>query len=97
MIPKVIFDEWYLNPDIDSIFIDFTGKSGGEAYSYLELPEDIDTDIEGYPQTENEDYWNYIEIINPKPLLESSFIETLVINGYKIKDLILEAYEKEIA
>lgn len=97
MIPKVVFDKWYLNPDIDSIFIDFTGKSGGEGYSYLELPEDIDTDIEGYPQTENKDYWNYIEIINPKPLLESDFIETLVINGYKIKDLILEAYEKEVA
>lgn len=41
MIPKV-------RPNIPSNFADFSGRSGGFAYSYLELPEDIDTDIEGY-------------------------------------------------
>lgn len=73
MTPKVEFGKWYEDEDIDSVFIDFTGISGGFG-GYDDIPGDIKTMIFTSNQKRDEDgLVNYAEVINPEPFLNSEF------------------------
>lgn len=96
MIPKVKFRKWYEDETIDSVFIDFTGISGGFG-GYEDIPEDIKTGIFTTNQNFEEDgLVNYAEVINPEPFLNSEFADTYEINGYNVKKLIIDAYNAQL-
>lgn len=94
MTPKIDFGKWYEDEEIDSIFIDFTGISGGYC-GYEDIPDDIRTMIFTAQQGDGEGSYNYVEVINPEPFLNSKFADSYELNGYNIKQLILDAYNKQ--
>ena len=94
MTPKIDFGKWYEDEEIDSIFIDFTGISGGYC-GYEDIPDDIRTMIFTAQQGDGEGPYNYAEVINPEPFLNSKFADSYELNGYNIKQLILDAYNKQ--
>lgn len=94
MTPKIEFGKWYEDEEIDSIFIVFTGDSGGYC-GYEDVPEDIKTMIFTAQQGDGEGRYNYVEVINPEPFLNSKFADSYELNGYNIKQLILDAYNKQ--
>lgn len=94
MTPKINFGKWYEDEEIDSIFIDFTGISGGYC-GYEDIPDDIRTMIFTAQQGDGEGPYNYVEVINPEPFLNSKFADSYELNGYNIKQLILDAYNKQ--
>lgn len=94
MIPKIDFGKWYEDEEIDSIFIDFTGIRGGYC-GYEDTPDDIKTMIFTAQKGDGEGSYNYVEIINPEPFLNSKFADNYELNGYNIKQLILNALRKK--
>ena len=44
---------------------------------------------------DGEGLYNYVELVNPAPFLNSKFADNYELNGYNIKQLILDAYAKQ--
>ncbi|MCR4258753.1 hypothetical protein VMHJH2_09495 [Streptococcus uberis] len=96
MTPKIEFGKWYEDEAIDSVFIDFTGISGGYG-GYDDIPDDIKTMVfRTYQKKSGEGLVNYAEVINPEPFLNSEFADTYEINGYNVKKLIIDAYNAQL-
>lgn len=94
MTPRVGFRKWYEDETYDSVFIDFTGVSGGFC-GYEDIPESIKTGIfTAQVNFDGDGPYNYAEVINPEPFLNSDFSDTYELNGYNIKKLILDAYNE---
>lgn len=92
MEPRVVFTTYYLDESTDSVFIDFTGKTGG-GYGEFELPDHLQTIV--YYKKSDAGIYQYIEVVDPEAFVNSPELEDFEVNGYNIRKLILDAYEKE--
>lgn len=90
--PRVIFTTYYLDECTDSVLIDFTGKTVG-SYGTFELPDHLKTIV--YYKESDTGVYQYIEVVDPEIFVNSPELEDFEVNGFNVRNLILDAYENE--